>query len=649
MTNLELFDDEQTANYLTLENAAVVLGVSVATVSNWLKLGVLTQAEQIKKKVVSKESVDELRLKIDLGESEKLQKRANKKRSTKKRVHNELNDSEVNRFLTFIDSFSDSYSIDELLISIATTLAENEKKQCGGGEWFKRIGIEIDGWREETNSKENICIELKKYSLPQALDLLGKTYQHLSASSSKAIGGVFYTPKHIAEGYVKTLQKKNDSVLDPCCGSGSFLLEALLKKLKDKEEKPLNNIYGSDLDGRAVRICRINLLLTANKKYDGALNIHHKDGIEFLNTLNVESIPNTFDFIATNPPWGADFNLPKVNNAYLKRFGSDSFSVFLATAIDRLSNKGRLSFLLPQSFVDVGTHSPIRKKLLAETSHIKISQLGKVFKGLLTDVVNIKLQNSAPTIDAELLLETNNGEFTVLQSKVLSETDSTFIFGVSANAAALIEKIFSHSHTLIDSKSQFALGIVTGNNAKLLKDEMLEGYEEVIRGKEISPFKIAKAEKFVKFDRSTFQQCADESYFRAKEKLIYRFIADKFMFAYDDKQLLTLNSANILIPNTTVPIKVVLAILQSKVIQFVFRVKFNSIKILRKHIEAMPIFQFSKEINKRIEKLVDEAIACEEIDLGSIVAKIDSIIYNQLCLTDAEIKTIDDYLNKKLK
>lgn len=121
------------------------------------------------------------------------------------------------------------------------------------------------------------------------------------------------------------------------------------------------------------------------------------------------------------------------------------------------------------------------------------------------------------------------------------------------------------------------------------------------------------------------------------------------MFAYDDKQRLTLNSANILIPNTTVPIKVVLAILQSKVIQFVFRVKFNSIKILRKHIEAMPIFQFSKEINKRIEKLVDEAIACEEIDLGSIVAKIDSIIYNQLCLTDAEIKTIDDYLNKKLK
>jgi len=649
MTNLELFDADLEVDYLTLEATADVLGVSVATVNNWLKLGVLSLSQSSKKKSVSKSSVIELKEKIDLGESEKLQKRANKKHSAKKRIHNELNDADVNAFLTYIDGFSNSYSIDELLISIAVVLAENKIKECGEGEWLKQIDVEIADWGKESNSKKMIYSTLRENQLPSVIDLLGKTYQHLSASSSKAIGGVFYTPTHISKNVIKTLQKKNDVVLDPCCGSGSFLLESLLKKIEENESKPLHNIFGCDLDITAIRICRINLLLLVNKNYDGVLNIQHMNGIEFLNTADIKHIPSKFDFIATNPPWGADFTLPKLNNEYLKKFASDSFSVFLATAIDRLSQNGRLSFLLPQSFVDVGTHSPIRKKVLAETSHIKIAQLGKVFKGLVTDVVNINLQNAIPKKDTELVLQKNEDEFKVLQSKVLSEADSTFIFGVSADATELLTKIFSHTHNLIDTKSKFALGIVTGNNAKLLKDEMIEGYEEVLRGKEVTPFKISKAEKFVKFDKKSFQQCADESYFRVKEKLIYRFIADKFMFAYDDKQRLTLNSANILIPNTTVPIKVVLAILQSKVIQFVFRVKFNSIKILRKHIEAMPIFQFSKEVNKEIEKLVDEAIACDEIDLSGIVAKIDLIIYNQLCLTDAEIKTITDYLDKKLK
>lgn len=649
MTNLELFDEENEVDFLSLQDAANILGVSVATVNNWLKLGVLTPNKKTKKKTVLKDSVEELRIKIDLGKSEKLQKRANKKFVSKKRIHNELNDGNVSTFLSYVDGFLDKCTIDEILTSIAITLAEKKQKNTIDENWIGFIEKEINEWRTKTNSKKLVCSYFAEISIPNVRDLLGKTYQHLSASSAKAIGGVFYTPKNIAKKIIDESYKKNDLVLDPCCGSGSFLLEILDKKIEGKESSPLTKIYGCDLDFRAVKICRINLLLEVGKNFNGVLNIFNEDGLVFLSDKTNSHIPNQFNLIATNPPWGADFALPISNNEYLKKFSSDSFSAFLALSIDRLSKNGRLSYLLPQSFVDVGTHSPIRKKILSETSHITITQLGKVFKGLLTDVVNIKLQNTIPKKDEEMVLKTSNDQFKVLQCKVFDERDSTFIFGVSDDATNLLNKIFKYPHQLIDSKSKFVLGIVTGNNAKLLKDEMLDGYEEVLRGKEISPFKIAKAEKFVQFDKKTFQQCADESYFRVKEKLIYRFIADKFMFAYDDKQRLTLNSANILIPNTSVPIKVVLAILQSKVIQFIFRVKFNSIKILRKHIEAMPIFEFDKEVNKRIEKLVDEAIACNEADLSGIVAKIDSIIYNQLCLTNTEIKTIDGYLDKKLK
>jgi hypothetical protein len=190
---------------------------------------------------------------------------------------------------------------------------------------------------------------------------------------------------------------------------------------------------------------------------------------------------------------------------------------------------------------------------------------------------------------------------------------------------------------------------VTGNNAKMLRDDQITEYEPVLRGKDISPFKISSAEKYLKFDRKSFQQCADESYFRAKEKLVYRFIADKFIIAYDDKQTLTLNSANILIPNSSIPIKVVLAILQSKVIQFIFRVKFNSIKILRKHLESMPLFIFSNEANNEIEALVDTAISKTAIDVSHIIAKIDETITRELAITKTDIAIIDGYLRKKSK
>jgi len=647
MTNLDLFEAERETDYLTLEDAAGVLGVSVATVNNWLKLGVLIRSTSVKKKAVAKASVDELKIKIDLGDSEKLQKRANKKYTSKKRVHNELNNDEVTKFLNFMDGYSHTCSIDALLISTATSLInieiENNQKSLNK-KWIARLNEEIISWTKESNAKNLITSALHHYAMPNTIDLLGKLYQHLSASSAKAMGGVFYTPKNISSLVVGELAKEGDTVLDPCCGSGSFLIEALLKKIEHKEANPLKNIFGSDLDKTAIHICRINLLLIAKDEYVGDLHIHNNDGIKTLLAKDYEGFPSKFQFIATNPPWGAEIELNEAEMNCVKNYASDSFSIFLASAIDRLADGGRLSYLLPESFVDVGQHAPVRKKLLSETSKIKIDYLGKVFKGLLTNVVNISFEKAPPTKNEKVHLIANGNSFTVSQSEVLSRSDSTFIFGVSAEATAIVNKIYAYDHKTLVGETRYALGIVTGNNAKLISQIKLDGYEAILRGKDISPYQITESEQYIKFDKKSFQQCADESYFRADEKLIYRFIADRFMFAYDNKQRLTLNSANLLIPKIDIPIKVVLAILQSESIRFVFKVKFNSIKILRKHIESMPIFNFDKSVNNKIEQLADELIQSKQAVSDDVVKKIDALIYKEIGLSEIEIEEIKKLL-----
>ena len=647
MSNLDLFKDDEKSDYLTEDAAASVLGVSVATVQNWIRLGVLTRSLTIKKKTVTTSSVDELKVKIELGASDKLQNRANKKYTRKKRIHNELNDDEVTKFLQYINSYLHSYSIHELLISTATRLAmieiENNNRYINS-KWLVRLDEEIICWTKESNAKNLITSALHNYPIPSAIDLLGKLYQHLSTSSTKAMGGVFYTPKHISSLVMGALATEGAAVLDPCCGSGSFLIEALLIKIKDKETNPLKNIYGIDSDKTAIHICRINLLLIAKNEYVGDLHIHENDGIKTLLNKNFKSFPLKFQLIVTNPPWGADVELSEADMQDVKTYASDSFSIFLAIAIDRLADGGKLSYLLPESFVDVGQHAPIRKKLLSETSNIKIDHLGKVFKGLLTNVVNISFHKAPPSRQDQVHLVANGKSFYVSQFEVLKESESAFIFGVSTEAAAIVNKIYAYKHKKLTGETRFALGIVTGNNARLISQKKFDGFETILRGKDISPYQIAQPEQYIKFDRNSFQQCADESYFRSSEKLIYRFIADRFIFAYDNKQRLTLNSANVLIPKIGIPIKVVLAILGSEAIRFIFKAKFNSIKILRKHIEAMPIFDFKKIENDKLEKMVDELIQPNHAINKSIAAKIDALIYEELGLSEIEINEIKKLL-----
>ena len=97
--------------------------------------------------------------------------------------------------------------------------------------------------------------------------------------------GIYYTPRFIVDYIVQNAlgpvldkcKSVNDlqkiKVLDPACGSGSFLVAAMnliIKKYVDFAAKPdgflkikilQNNIYGVDLDEQAVELARLNLLL----------------------------------------------------------------------------------------------------------------------------------------------------------------------------------------------------------------------------------------------------------------------------------------------------------------------------------------------------------------------------------------------------
>ena len=158
--------------------------------------------------------------------------------------------------------------------------------------------------------------------------------------------------------------------------------------------------------------------------------------------------------------------------------------------------------------------------------------------------------------------------------------------------------------------SQWALGIVTGDNKNKVKKEKTDGLEPVYAGKQVAPFKLNAESSFIQFAPETFQQCAKEEYFRAPEKLIYKFIAKYPIVAYDDKQCLCLNSANILIPDLdSISIKSVAALLNSSLYHYYYSIKFSDIKVLKGNLQMLPFPKLTKSQDEMLSNLVTSILS----------------------------------------
>lgn len=102
---------------------------------------------------------------------------------------------------------------------------------------------------------------------------------------------------------------------------------------------------------------------------------------------------------------------------------------------------------------------------------------------------------------------------------------------------------------------------------------------------------------------------AKEKYYRAKEKLVYKFISNKLVFAYDNTASLFLNSANILIPQIpNMSIKTVLGFLNSELYQYLYCTLFSEIKILKGNLIELPFIGITQEQDNLISSYVQNIL-----------------------------------------
>lgn len=239
---------------------------------------------------------------------------------------------------------------------------------------------------------------------------LGDAFEYLlSVLGSQGDAGQFRTPRHIIDFMVQVIDpKKDESILDPACGTAGFLISAWKHILKnntkqrkgdlltpDERKRFAANIHGYDISPDMVRLSLVNMYL------HGFTDPH----IVEYDTLTSEEKWNEFaDVILANPP----FMSPKGGIKPHKRFSvpsNRSEVLFVDYMLEHLTPNGRAAIIVPEGIIfQRGTaYKRLRETLLKEALIGVISLPSGVFQpysGVKTSILILdkRIAKNSPNI-----------------------------------------------------------------------------------------------------------------------------------------------------------------------------------------------------------------------------------------------------------
>jgi type I restriction enzyme M protein len=211
----------------------------------------------------------------------------------------------------------------------------------------------------------------------QNRDTQGDIYEYLlSELQSSGKNGQFRTPRHIIKMMIDLVKPKyGETILDPACGTGGFLVNSYeyilennkkdgVSTLTQKQKEILDNdsIWGYDIDETMTRIALMNLIMHGLQK----------PKIDRLNTLSKigedKLAVNMFDVVLANPPFKGSINEAEISDRLSKIKTKKTELLFLELIRQVLAPTGRCAVIVPEGvlFGNSKSHKDIRKLLIKD-------------------------------------------------------------------------------------------------------------------------------------------------------------------------------------------------------------------------------------------------------------------------------------------
>ena len=201
-------------------------------------------------------------------------------------------------------------------------------------------------------------------------DFKGTIYEGIlekNGQDKKSGAGQYFTPRALISAIVDVINPKiTETVADPCCGTGGFLLAAyehMRKQSKNVEKQKFlknNALYGADNTSLVVTLASMNLYL-----HDIGIN---KSPIAYKDSL-IETTDDMYQVVMTNPPFGTrpqgSIEVSANRPEFIKT--SDNQVNFLQHIMSIVKTGGRVGVVLPDSVLTDGDSTKkVRDKLMKD-------------------------------------------------------------------------------------------------------------------------------------------------------------------------------------------------------------------------------------------------------------------------------------------
>lgn len=223
--------------------------------------------------------------------------------------------------------------------------------------------------------------------------------------SENRIYQAYYTKSDPIVNYMVSLLslKGSEKILEPCAGDGVFI-DPIVKTFPDVQ------VDAFELSDNSYS----NLLV----KYSDFKNINVKktDTLTDIDLQFLCSMGGGYDAIIANPPYGAwrdQEERRKLKKSYNGFYAKESYSLFLYRCIEALNDKGKLVFIIPDTYLNLHMHKDIRKYILTHTKIKEISLFpSSYFPGVNFGYANLSIISLEKWLNQKSNLE---NEFSIIK------------------------------------------------------------------------------------------------------------------------------------------------------------------------------------------------------------------------------------------
>ncbi|MCX5905250.1 MAG: N-6 DNA methylase, partial [Proteobacteria bacterium] len=211
------------------------------------------------------------------------------------------------------------------------------------------------------------------FTSSEEIHTLGHLYESMLKEMRDTAGdsGEFYTPRSVVRFMVEvTNPRLGETVLDPACGTGGFLVEAYnhlekqCRSVEDREVLQQASIFGGEAKSLPYLLAQMNLLL------HGLESSQIDPGNSLLVPLKNIGDKDRVDIILTNPPFGGEEERGILGNFPNDKQTAETALLFLQLIMRKLKRQpkpGRAGVVVPNGtlFGD-GVCARIKEELLKE-------------------------------------------------------------------------------------------------------------------------------------------------------------------------------------------------------------------------------------------------------------------------------------------